>query len=148
MEADMGKWNRGLAAAVPPGAAAPPGAGATLAPKREVQRLGRGESGMMVVEPALLCIAPGNTVRFRAVHPGHSAGSIPAMLPVGTPRLRGRINEEIAATFHRPGVCAYQRKIAVGEGEAAAANLQRAQAAAHPMRARDRFRQVFRGQEG
>ncbi|HMA14478.1 MAG TPA: plastocyanin/azurin family copper-binding protein, partial [Kiloniellaceae bacterium] len=42
----------------------------------EVKMLTRGEAGMMVFEPAVVHVQPGDTVRFVPVDPGHNAESI------------------------------------------------------------------------
>jgi pseudoazurin len=107
-------WSRTLAAAML--AAGAMAAGGALAAEHEVRMLDRGEGGTMVFEPALLRIAPGDTVRFRATHPGHNAEALQVMTPEGAPLFKGRINEEIAITFDRPGVYGYQCKPHYGLG--------------------------------
>ena len=129
--------------------------GPALAAEHEVRMLDRGEAGMMVFEPSLLRIAPGDSLRSRASNPGHNAESIPAMAPEGAPLFKGRMNEEITVTFDRPGIYGIQCKphygmgmvglVVVGEGEAARANLEQARAASHPTRARERFQKMFQG---
>ncbi|SHK17912.1 pseudoazurin [Roseomonas rosea] len=129
--------------------------GGARAAEYEVRMLDRGEAGMMVFEPSTLRIAPGDSVRFRATQPGHSAESIPSMTPEGAPLFKGRLNEEITVTFDRPGIYGYQCKphyamgmvgvIMVGEGEAARANLEAARGVSHPPRARARFQRMFQG---
>ncbi len=127
--------------------------GPAWAVEHEVRMLDRGEAGMMVFEPATLRIAPGDSVRFRAVQPGHSAESIPAMTPQGATPFKGKLNEEITVTFDRPGIYGYQCRphyamgmvglVVVGEGEAARVNLEQAREAPHPAKARERFQRMF-----
>lgn len=149
-------WSRSRGAAVL--AVTMLAAGSALAAEHEVRMMDRGEAGMMVFEPSLLRIAPGDTVRFRAANPGHNAESMQVMTPEGATLFKGRINEEITVTFDRPGVYGYQCKphyglgmvgvVVVGEGEAATANLDAARAATHPPQPRRRFEQIFRAMGG
>lgn len=74
----------------------------------EVHMLNRGETGAMVFEPALLQIAPGDTVRFLATQPGHNAEIIAGLLPDGAETFKGRINEEFEVTFDIEGTYAYK----------------------------------------
>src|SRR3546814_10516439 len=59
----------------------------------EVKMLTRGETGMMVFEPALAQIEPGDTVRFVPVAPGPNAESIKGMFPEGAEPFKGGIGE-------------------------------------------------------
>lgn len=77
--------------------------GATFAENHDVQMLNRGDAGNMIFEPAVLRIAPGDTVTFLASDRGHNAQSIPDMTPEGAQGFEGRINEEIVATFDVEG---------------------------------------------
>jgi pseudoazurin len=70
----------------------------------EVRMLNRNESGAMVYEPAVLRMAPGDSVRFVAASSGHNAASIDGMLPEGAMPFKGGINEEITLTLSAPGV--------------------------------------------
>lgn len=54
----------------------------------EVRMLNRNESGSMVYEPAVLRVAPGDSVRFVAASSGHNAASIDGMLPRGPYRSK------------------------------------------------------------
>ena len=69
----------------------------------EVKMLNRNATGPMPFEPDYLHIAPGDKVKFLAVHNGHNAASIPGMAPEGAPSFTGKINEEIAVTLTKPG---------------------------------------------
>lgn len=111
----------------------------------EIRMLNKGAAGAMVFEPALVRVAPGDTVRFVATDKGHNAESVTDMLPEGATAVVGRINEEIVITFTEPGVYGIKCKphysmgmvalIVVGEP----ANLDAAKAARHPGRARQVF---------
>ena len=70
----------------------------------EVKMLDKGTEGVMVFEPALVKIEPGDTVKFVATNKGHNAESIKGMLPEGATPFVGKINQEIAVTFDKPGV--------------------------------------------
>ena len=48
-----------------------------------VKMLNNGNAGMMVFEPALVKVAPGDTVTFQPIDKIHSAESIPGMIPAG-----------------------------------------------------------------
>ncbi len=58
----------------------------------------------MVFEPALVKIEPGDTVKFVATDKGHNAETIKGMLPAGAAPFVGKINQDIAVTFDKPGV--------------------------------------------
>ena len=66
--------------------------------------LDKGTEGVMVFEPALVKIAPGDTVKFVATNKGHNAETIKGMLPEGAEPFVGKVNQEIAVTFDKPGV--------------------------------------------
>lgn len=82
---------------------------ATVAPVRaaevEIKALNKGsEGGMMVFEPAFVKIAPGDTVRFVMTDKGHDVATMAGMLPAGATPIAGKMNQEITATFDKPGV--------------------------------------------
>jgi pseudoazurin len=92
----------------------------------EVKMLNKGAAGMMVFEPALVTLAPGDSIRFLATDKGHNAETIEGMLPEGATAFAGKINEELTVTFDQPGLYGVRCKphfamgmvmvIAVGEG--------------------------------
>jgi pseudoazurin len=69
----------------------------------EVQMLNKGEAGIMVFEPALVRLAPGDSVRFVATDKGHNAEIIDDMLPEGATAFSGKINEELTVTPDQAG---------------------------------------------
>jgi pseudoazurin len=69
----------------------------------EVKMLNKGAEGMMVFEPALVKIEPGDTVKFVATDKSHNAESIKAMLPEGATPFAGKMNEDVAVIFDKPG---------------------------------------------
>ena len=70
----------------------------------EVKMLNKGAEGAMVFEPALVKIAPGDTVKFVATDKGHNAETIKGMLPADATAFLGKNGEDVAVTFDRPGV--------------------------------------------
>ena len=57
----------------------------------------------MVFEPALVKIEPGDTVKFVATNKGHNAETIKGMLPADATPFVGKVNQDIAVTFDKPG---------------------------------------------
>lgn len=116
----------------------------------EVHALNRGGNGaMMVFEPALVRVQPGDTVRFVATDKGHNAESVPGMLPEGADAFAGRMNETVTVTFDKPGVYGIRCKPHYGMGMVALVavgapeNGAEARAVAHPGRAKQVFGQLF-----
>ena len=79
-------------------------AGGAFAAEIEVKMLNKGAEGAMVFEPALIKVAPGDTVKFVATDKGHNAGTIKGMLPTDAPPFLGKIGADVAVTFDKPGV--------------------------------------------
>jgi len=63
-------------------------AGAASAADHEVKMLNKGESGVMVFEPAFVQAEPGDTIHFIATDKSHDAESIKGMIPEGAEPLR------------------------------------------------------------
>jgi pseudoazurin len=78
-------------------------AGASAA-EVEVKMLNKGSEGMMVFEPALVKIGPGDTVKFIAADKGHNAKTIKGMLPADATPFAGKSGQDIAVTFDKTGV--------------------------------------------
>jgi pseudoazurin len=124
-------------------------AGAASAAEVEVKMLNKGTEGVMVFEPALVKINPGDTVKFVAADKGHNVETVDAMVPEGGQKFVGKVNEELAITFDKPGVYGYKCKphygmgmvgmIVVGE----ATNADQAKAATHPGKAKQAFANLF-----
>ena len=74
-----------------------------LAAEVEVKMLNKGAEGLMVFEPALVKIEPGDTVKFVATDKSHNAETIKGMLPAGAAPFAGKMNEDIVVTFDKPG---------------------------------------------
>ena len=82
--------------------------GAALAESHEVQMLNTGSDGVMVFEPAVLSINPGDSVTFKATNPGHNSESMTEMLPEGAEGWQGGMGQEFTVTFDQDGVYVYQ----------------------------------------
>jgi pseudoazurin len=113
-----------------------------------VQMLNKGKAGMMVFEPALVKIAPGDTVTFVPTDKSHNVESIPGMIPAGAKPFKSAMSQPLKVTFSQAGVYGFKCMphyamgmvgvVVVGSG---GANLAAAQASNHPGRAK----QVFTG---
>jgi pseudoazurin len=79
-------------------------AGGAFATEVEVKMLNKGAEGAMVFEPALVKVAPGDTVKFIATDKGHNAETIKGMLPADAKPFLGKNGEDVAVTFDKPGV--------------------------------------------
>lgn len=79
-------------------------AGGATAAEVEVKMLNRGTEGVMVFEPALVKVEPGDTVKFLATDKGHNAETIKGMLPEGAATFLGKNGEDIAVKFDQAGV--------------------------------------------
>jgi pseudoazurin len=65
--------------------------------------LNKGAEGAMVFEPALVKVAPGDTVKFISTDKGH-AETIKGMLPADATPFLGKLGQDVAVTFDKPGV--------------------------------------------
>lgn len=74
------------------------------AAEHEVRLLNRGEAGAMIFEPAVLHIAPGDTVTFISADRGHNVETIKGMLPDGAEPFASPINEDFTISFAQEGV--------------------------------------------
>ena len=113
-----------------------------------VKMLNKGKAGMMVFEPALVKIAPGDTVTFVPTDKSHNAESITGMTPAGAVAFKGKMNQPIKVTFSKPGLYGYKCLPHYGMGMVgavvvgnASSNLAAAQKVSHPGKAK----QVFAG---
>jgi pseudoazurin len=79
-------------------------AGGAMAAEAEVKMLNRGTEGVMVFEPALVKIAPGDTVKFVSTDKGHNAETIKGMLPDGGTPFVGKMGEDVAVKFYQAGI--------------------------------------------
>jgi pseudoazurin len=120
--------------------------GAVQAAEVEVKMLNKGESGVMVFEPAFVQAAPGDTIHFVATDKTHNVESIKGMLPDGVEAFKGKLNENYDLTVTEEGVYGVKctphyamgmvMLVAVGDP---AANLEAAQTAKNPKKAQERL---------
>lgn len=126
-------------------------AGAAGAAEHEVKMLNKGAKGVMVFEPDLLKIAPGDTVHFRATNPSHNAESIKGMMPEGAEAFVGKMNQDVSITFTQEGVYGIQCKPHFSMGMVAAivvgepVNLAEAKTVKTPGKARKVFEELLGG---
>ena len=137
---------RAILATVAIGLAAP-----VYAANFEVHMMNKGAAGAMVFEPALTKIAPGDTVTFIPTDKGHNAETIPGMLPEGGETFKGKIGQEVVATFTVAGAYGVKCTPHLGMGMVALivvgdvppANLDAAKAVKLPKKALERFEAAY-----
>ncbi|HLJ71666.1 MAG TPA: pseudoazurin [Roseiarcus sp.] len=122
---------------------------AASAAEVQVKMLNKGADGAFVFEPALVKIAPGDTIRFVPTDKGHNVESIAGMIPEGAAPFSGKMGEETVVVFEKPGVYGYKCKphypmgmvglVVVG----APGNLDVAKAVAQPGKAKTVFSALF-----
>ncbi|MGV8939648.1 MAG: pseudoazurin [Allorhizobium sp.] len=74
-----------------------------LAADLEVHMLNKGPDGIMVFEPVLTKVNPGDTVTFIPTDKSHNAESVKDMIPDGAEAFKGKVNETVMVTFTVPG---------------------------------------------
>ncbi|WP_371832272.1 pseudoazurin [Paracoccus benzoatiresistens] len=121
-------------------------AGEGFAADHQVQMLNKGESGMMVFEPAYVRAEPGDTVTFVPTDKSHNVESIAEMLPEGVEKFKSKVNDEFVLTVSEPGLYGVKctphfamgmvGMIQVGDE---AANLEAAKSAKMSKKARERM---------
>ena len=79
-----------------------------FAAQHQVKMWTSNKGEMMVFEPAVLKIMPGDTVKWLNSNPGHNSASIDGMIPSGSTGWNGKMNEEIEVTFDKEGVYGYK----------------------------------------
>lgn len=80
----------------------------TLAAEHTVQMLNMGTAGVMVFEPAVLHVAPGDTVTFQPTNPSHNSESVATLIPEGGETWKGAINQPVTVTLNTEGVYVYE----------------------------------------
>ena len=79
-----------------------------IAADHTIEMLSSSNGEMMVFKPAVLKIAPGDSVTWKATNPGHNTASIAEMTPDASLEWNGKINEELKITFTKEGVYGYK----------------------------------------
>ncbi len=64
-------------------------------------------SNVMIYQPAVIQIEPGDTIRFISEDPGHNAMSEEGMLPDGAEAFKTPISKDAEVTFEVPGTYGY-----------------------------------------
>jgi len=121
-----------------------------LAANFDVHMLNKGADGAMVFEPALIKVAPGDTVTFVPTDKGHNAESIAGFLPEGAETFKGKINQEITITFDVPGAYGVKCQPHLAMGMVAlvvvgddTSNLEAGKEVKVPKKAQERFAQIY-----
>lgn len=114
-----------------------------MAAEHTVKMLNKGSGGMMVFEPALIKVKPGDSVVFLPSDKTHNAESITGMVPAGAQPFKGAMNQPVKVTFSKPGVYGYKCTPHYGMGMVGAVvvgttktNIAQAQAVTHPGKAK------------
>lgn len=117
----------------------------------QVKMLNNGARGAMVFEPALVKVAPGDTVTFVAADKGHNAEIISGMIPAGATPFKGKMNQNLTVKFTKAGVYGYKCMPHYGMGMVGAvivgdpaANAAQAKAVSHPGKAKQTFAQLIK----
>ena len=76
--------------------------------QHEVKMLSSHDGQMMVFEPPVINIQPGDTVRWLNANPGHNTASIDRMIPSNAKGWNGKMSEEIVVKFTEQGVYGYK----------------------------------------
>ena len=79
-----------------------------VAQQHEVKMLNNGAEGLMVFEPAVLSINPGDSVFFKATDMSHNSASIAGMIPDGAESWTGAMSQDVTVNFTKEGVYVYQ----------------------------------------
>ena len=118
----------------------------------QVKMLNKGAKGVMVFEPDLVKIQPGDSVTFISSNPGHDAMSVPGMLPEGAEPFQGQLGKDVTVTFTQPGVYGIKCKphyvmgmvalVVVGDPSP---NLEAAKAVKNPGKAGKLFTELLGG---
>jgi pseudoazurin len=123
--------------------------GAAAAAEIEVKMLNKGGESVMVFEPSLVKVEPDDTVKFISTDKGHNAETIKGMLPEGAEPFVGKVNQDVAVSFDKPGVYGVKCLPHYGMGMVALvvvgspANQNEAKAVSHPGRAKQVFATLF-----
>jgi len=89
---------------------------AANAAEHEVKMLNKGAEGIMVFEPNVVKVAPGDSVHFVAADKGHNVESIDGMIPEGAAPFKGEMNKDVTVTLDKPGVYGFKCRPHYGMG--------------------------------
>lgn len=112
----------------------------------EVHMLNKGETGVMVFEPAFVRAQPGDVITFIPTDKSHNVEAIKDILPEGVEPFKSKINEGYALTATEPGLYGVKCTPHFGMGMVALVqvgdapqNLDTAKDAKMPKKARERM---------
>jgi pseudoazurin len=74
------------------------------AAEHEVKMLNKSAEGIMVLEPDVMKVAPGDSVHFVAAENRHNVESLDGMMPEGAPPFKGEMNKDVTVTLDKLGV--------------------------------------------
>ncbi len=83
---------------------------AANAAEHEVKMLNKSAEGIMVFEPNVVKVAPGDSIHFVAADKGHNVESIGGMIPEGAAPFKGEMNKDLTVTLDKPGVYGFKCK--------------------------------------
>jgi pseudoazurin len=115
----------------------------------EVKMLNKGAEGFMVFEPSFVKAEAGDTVKFVATDKGHNVETIAGMLPEGASPVAGKMGQDLAVKFDKPGVYGVKCTPHYGMGMVAMVvvgmptNQDTAKAVNHPGKAKQIFTAMF-----
>lgn len=125
-------------------------AGMASAAEHEVHMLNKGAAGAMVFEPVFVKAEPGDVIRFLPTDKSHNVESIKDMLPDGVEVFKSKINDTYELTVTEEGIYGVKctphfamgmvMLVQVGDD---LANLDAAQGAKLPKRAKERLDEAF-----
>ena len=112
----------------------------------EVHMLNKGPDGVMVFEPVLSKISPGDMVSFIPTDKSHNAETVKGMLPEGAEAFKSKVNETAKVTFTVAGTYVIKCNPHYSMGMAAvvvvgdpAVNLEAVKTAKFPKKAGERI---------
>lgn len=123
--------------------------GSAFAADHEIQMLNKGEKGAMIFQPDFVVAAPGDTVTFVPADKSHNAETIKGMIPDGAEPFKGKMNAAITLQLDVEGVYGVKCTPHYGMGMVALivvgspVNIEAAEAAKHPGKAKVRFAELF-----
>lgn len=123
--------------------------GGAFAADHEVQMLNKGDKGAMVFQPDFIVATPGDTVTFVPTDKSHNAETIKGMIPDGAEPFKGKMSAAVTVQLDAEGVYGIKCTPHYGMGMVALivvgspVNLETAQAAKQPGKAKARFAELF-----
>jgi pseudoazurin len=120
-----------------------------LSAEIEVHMLNKGAKGTMVFEPDFIQAAPGDTIKFVPVNPGHNVEGIKGMLPNGVEDFKSKPSQPFTLTVTKEGIYGVKCMPHYGMGMVALIevgkpiNLDAAKAVKQVGKAKAKFTELF-----